>query len=341
MGTCVRITGWQDGKRVECAQDIERIHELIDAPGTLVWVDLDAEDQDVLDALAARLRLDPHAMEDALAPGERPKATQHRSHAFFTGYATRLADPSDGAGVHDSRLRTARVSGFVLPTALITVRPPSTEGDRVDLAPVERRWDEDPDALAHGVGALVHGLLDELVDGHFATIQQLDDAAEELEDRLFAVGGGSRRTEIQQRVYRLRKELVQLRRVVLPMWEVVAALMRFGAESAADDHALDGDFHDLYDHVIRATEWTESLRDMVSSIFETNLSLQDAHLNTVMKKLAGWAAVIAVPTAVTGWFGQNVPFPGNGQPVGLLYTVLAIVLGTGGVYALLRREDWI
>ena len=81
---------------------------------------------------------------------------------------------------------------------------------------------------------------------------------------------------------------------------------------------LDGWYDDLYDHVLRAAEWTESLRDMISSVFETNLSLQDARLNTVMKKLTGWAAIIAVPTAVTGWFGQNVPYPGFGHTSGSL-----------------------
>lgn len=104
---------------------------------------------------------------------------------------------------------------------------------------------------------------------------------------------------------------------------------------------LDGYFEDLYDHVLRAAEWTESLRDMVSSVFETNLSLQDARLNTVMKKLAGWAAVIAVPTAVTGWFGQNVPYPGFQTTLGLVQSVVAMVIGTVGLYVLFRKKDWI
>ena len=76
--------------------------------------------------------------------------------------------------------------------------------------------------------------------------------------------------------------------------------------------------------MLRATEWTESLRDMVTTIFETNLSLQDARLNTVMKKLTGWAAIIAVPTAVTGWFGQNVPYPGFGKPSGCWLSTVVI-----------------
>jgi magnesium transporter len=93
--------------------------------------------------------------------------------------------------------------------------------------------------------------------------------------------------------------------------------------------------------VIRAAEWTESLRDMVSSVFETNLSLQDARLNEVMKKLAAWAAIIAVPTAVTGWFGQNIPYPGFGDATGLVQSIVLMVVGTIGLYILFRKVDWI
>ncbi|GCE37033.1 Magnesium and cobalt transport protein CorA [Rhodococcus wratislaviensis] len=91
----------------------------------------------------------------------------------------------------------------------------------------------------------------------------------------------------------------------------------------------------------RAAEWTESLRDMVVTVFETNLSLQDARLNTVMKKLTGWAAIIAVPTAVTGWFGQNVLFPGVGQVSGTIVSTVVIVTSASLLYVLFRRRDWL
>ena len=104
---------------------------------------------------------------------------------------------------------------------------------------------------------------------------------------------------------------------------------------------MDGEFNDLYDHVLRASEWTESLRDMVASVFETNLSLQDARLNTIMKKLASWGAIIAVPTAVTGWFGQNLPYWGYDSSWGLWQSVVLIVIGSVGLYWLFRRNEWL
>src|SRR6202000_718649 len=112
--------------------------------------------------------------------------------------------------------------------------------------------------------------------------------------------------------YRIRRDLVDLRRVVLPMREVVNAVLRY-RQSIHGASELTSWYDHLYDHVLRAAEGTESLRDMITTMFETNLSLQDARLNTVMKKLTSWAAIIAVPTAVTGYFGQNVPYPGLGE----------------------------
>ncbi|ANS31422.1 metal ion transport protein [Rhodococcus opacus] len=113
-------------------------------------------------------------------------------------------------------------------------------------------------------------------------IQALDDAIEDLEAGLFDDHGHPH--AVQRRTYRVRKELVELRRVVLPMREVIGTVMRHRAERG-NTAELDSWYTDLYGHVIRAAEWTESLRDMVTTVFETNLSLQDARLNTVMKKL--------------------------------------------------------
>src|SRR4051795_7016936 len=135
-------------------------------------------------------------------------------------------------------------------------------------------------------------MLDLLVDGHFAAVQELDDLIEGLEDVLFDEQPRSR--ELQRRSFEMRKSLVVLRRVVLPMREVVNQLIR--RDTGIVDAAMAPYFQDVYDHVLRATEWTESLRDLVSTIVETNLTLQGNRLNVITKKVTSWAAIIAVPT---------------------------------------------
>ena len=93
--------------------------------------------------------------------------------------------------------------------------------------------------------------------------------------------------------------------------------------------------------MLRAAEWTESLRDIISSIFETNLSLSDARMNAVMKKLTSWAAIIAVPTAITGYFGQNVPYPGFSETSGFWLSVATIVIAASGLWLLFKRKGWL
>src|SRR5205807_6435433 len=129
---------------------------------------------------------------------------------------------------------------------------------------------------------------------------------------------------VQRRSFELRKSLVQLRRVVLPMREVVNSLMR--RDLRIVDDAMGPYYQDVYDHVLRATEWTESLRDLVTTILETNLTIQSNRLNTITKKVTGWAAIIAVPTLITGFYGMNVPYPGFGNDWGFGFSIGLIVV---------------
>ncbi|MEP6798398.1 MAG: magnesium transporter CorA family protein, partial [Lapillicoccus sp.] len=318
----------------------EKISDYLEQDGCLVWVDICDPDSQQLRDLATELTLDPMAVEDAVGHAERAKATRYASHTFITAYSVKVA-AADGDSatpkpfdVSKSGLTVSRVSAFVLRRGIVTVR----RGHDFDMAAVVHRWEDNADLLKFGPGALVHGLLDEVVDSHFAAVQVLDDEIEGLEDDLFDDNAGGK--VMQQRTYRVRKDLVELRRVVLPMREVVNAVLRHRKDLDAPEE-LNSWYDDLYDHVLRASEWTESLRDLVTTVFETNLSLQDSRLNTVMKKLTAWAAIIAVPTAVTGYFGQNVPYPGFQQEWGFLLSV-AVILGIGvGLYALFKRKDWL
>src|SRR6266511_4022881 len=199
------------------------------------------------------------------------------------------------------------------------------------------RYQDHSFLTAYGVGFLLWGLLDVIVDGHFTTVQQLDEAIEGLEDLLFdepSHGG-----EVQRRSFELRKSLVLLRRVVLPMREVVNTLLR--RDLGVVDDTMGPYFQDVYDHVLRATEWTESLRDLVSTILETNLTIQGNRLNSIMKKVTSWAAIIAVPTAVTGFYGMNVLYPGFSQHAGFVTSVALVVVLSGGLYLLFKRLDWL
>ncbi|GAA3525479.1 hypothetical protein GCM10022419_000190 [Nonomuraea rosea] len=132
---------------------------------------------------------------------------------------------------------------------------------------------------------------------------------------------------------------MRFRRIVLPMREVVNSLLRhdlFVAEAAMAPY-----FQDVHDHIMRITEWTESLRELVSNVREAQLSMQGYHLNDIMKKVTSWAAIIAVPTMITGFYGQNLPFPGSGQPIGVWTSATIMSVSSAALYSIFRRRNWI
>ena len=330
--TTIRSLQWHEGVQVAKNFPLEDLDEHLVTQGDLVWLDVRDPDASTMATLAEELSLDPLSVEDALSARERPKATIYPKHVFVTVTAATLVEDDDPG---ETQLRASQISAFVLPRGLVTVR----RDDSFDMDAVVAHWNDNRHLLKHGISALLYGLLDQVVDGHFEAVTRLDDDLEELEDQLFETS--SLNHDMQRNTFRFRKDLVKLRRIVLPMREVVNTVRRLSDGINARSNEMERYYEDLYDHVLRVSEWTESLRDMISSIFETNLSLQDARLNTVMKKLAGWGAVIAVPTAVTGWFGQNIPYPGFASWLGLVQAAAIIFLGTVGLYLYLRRKDWI
>jgi magnesium transporter len=222
---------------------------------------------------------------------------------------------------------------FVTRNALVTVR--SDEG--FDLDEVIRRWDNTPGLAASGVSQLLHGVLDYVVDTHFAAVQQLDDAVEGLEDRLF--DDTTTDATMQRRTFELRKSLVTMRRLVLPMREVLNTLMRRDLDIV--DAKAQPYFQDVYDNAVRAGEWTDSLRDLVQNMLETRLTVRSNRLNVIMKKVTSWAAIIAVPTAVTGFYGQNLPYPGNGQQWGFWVSTGVTVIASVSLYVMFKLRDWL
>jgi magnesium transporter len=123
------------------------------------------------------------------------------------------------------------------------------------------------------------------------------------------------------------------------MREVVNSLLR--RDLRVVTARMEPYYQDVYDHVLRATEWTESLRDLVNSILETNITIQGNRMNLIMKKVTSWAAIIAVPTAITGFYGQNLPYPGFGKESGLIVSI-SLIVGIGALlYVAFKRWEWL
>jgi magnesium transporter len=317
---------YRDGVLVEEGFDVARVSDHLDVEGTVVWLDLLMPSAADLDVLVEELGLHPLAVEDAVHEHQRPKLDKYDDHLFLSSYVASL-DPKT------FELAVREISAFITDRAFVTIR--KTEELRVE--PLLERWDANKQLAASGVAYLLHGLLDLLVDGHFNAVEQLDEQIDGLEDVLFDDQPRSR--ELQRASFEVRKSLVVLRRVVLPMREVVNSLLR--RDLGVVDDRMQPYYQDVYDHVLRASEWTESLRDLVATILETNLTLQGNRLNEVMRNLTSWAAILAVTTAVTGFYGQNVPYPGFGKESGYYVSVIVLVATAGGMYAVFKRRGWL
>jgi magnesium transporter len=329
-GALAHTRAYQGGQLTASDFAVDDIPGHLRDPDAVVWLDLCDPSAEELARIAARLGLHELAVEDALQEHQRPKFDRYTTHEFINLYSASL-DARTG------RLHTSELAAFITDKVLVTVR----KDDRFDMKAVMHRWDTAGDLPGPQLAVLVHGLLDVVVDGHYQAVQDLDERIEVLEDAVFDEQGAqqAQQGDIQRLSFQLRKSLVNLRRTIAPMRDLLGALMHRDQRISGSE--LLPYFEDVHDQVLRATEWADSLRDLVTTILDTRLAVQSNRLNIISKKVTGWAAIIAVPTAITGFYGQNVPYPGFSAVSGVITSGALIVLASLVLYVIFRRKDWI
>jgi magnesium transporter len=316
---------WKGSETVAVDFPIEDVSDHLDDPDQFVWVDLCAPGADLLRQLEEELGLHELAVEDALSEHQRPKLDRYPNHQFVTCHAIRI-EP-------DGVIVKTEIDCFVGTRWLITVR----KDEGFPIEPLKARWEQSQHLMGHGVGFLLYALLDLVVDGYFEAVNEFDDYYDAVSEGLFADTPLEPR---QQRAwFDTRRNLVQFHRLIVPMREVVSGLMR--RELGSVEEPLYPYYQDLYDHVLRVVESTDALRDLVATIVETNLSLRDYRQNQIMKKVTSWAAIIAVPTLVTGYYGMNVPYPGFARHWGAWLSTALMVTIVTALFAIFRRKDWL
>jgi magnesium transporter len=265
-------------------------------------------------------------VEDALSEHQRPKLDHYSSHSFLSCQAVSL---DSSAAV----MAETEVNAFIGKRWLVTVR--KDEGFPIDQ--VVARWDRSTDLAVHGVSYLLYGLLDTVVDGYFTTVEQFDEFYDVISEDIFAEKAIP--PSEQKHWFQMRRALTRFHRLVVPMREIVSGLLR--RENSAVTDAIYPYYQDVYDHVLRVSEATDALRDLIAGIVEANLSLRDYRTNQIAKQVTSWAAIIAVPTLITGWYGMNVPYPGFGKPWGVWVAAALVVSLSGGLYVVFKRRGWL
>jgi magnesium transporter len=297
-------------------------------PKAVLWLDLYDPDETDLLAVAAEFELHRLAVEDAVHDHQRPKVDRYPGHLFMNVYAVEV-----NADRPAPSLDKDEISAFITERALITVRKsPSDTQKFID------RWDAEAElGVAGGVGFLVYGLLDVVVDGHFEAAGALDEAMDKTEDVILEEGGAPRAVRLYG--FALRKTLAALRRSVAPMPDLIAQVMHPDIQLV--DDSLEPFYRDVDDHARRATDTIDHARERINGLLQADLTEQSNELNDITRKLAAWAAIIAVPTAVTGYFGQNLPFPGYEKFSGFVASLAMIIVVASGLYWYFKHRGWL
>jgi magnesium transporter len=194
-----------------------------------------------------------------------------------------------------------------------------------------------PELLSKGQGFVLYAIMDFIVDRYFPVVDDMQRDLQDIEDLIFK---GKPSRETTEQIYLLKRELLEVKRAVSPLVDICNRLMRFDIKSISAD--TQPYFRDIYDHVVRINEMVDNTRELLNTALEANFSLISISQNDTSKKFAGWAAIIAVPTMVAGFWGMNFRvMPEAQSPYGFYYIILGTVVVCLLLYAFFRRSGWL
>jgi len=278
----ISCVAYKDGHKIADI-GIDEVQNYVSQPGFLVWVALREPDAETLDRLQHLLGLHPLAVEDARNGHQRPKVEDYGDSLFAV---MQIIEP-DGA-----ELRVGEVAVFAGRNYVVSVRSHAERG----FQEVRARCEREPELLRLGSGFVLYALADAVVDRYFPLLDLLEAELESVEERIFA-NNGSPRANIEA-LYDLKNRLMIVKHAVAPLLEGVSNLS--GARVPALCAGLREYFRDVYDHLLRLNQTIESIRDSVATATSVNLSMISLQENETMKRLAAYAALIAVPTLIAG-----------------------------------------
>ena len=313
----------RDGTRIGDIS-IDAISDVLEQPDTFVWVGLHEPDEPLLEKLQEEFDLHDLAIEDAHHAHQRTKIEAYGDSLFIVVQTAQLV-----AG----KLALGETHIFLGPRYLVTVR----HGASLSYAPARRTCEHSPELLALGPSYGLYGVLDFIVDNLLPIVRDFREELQELEQDIFAE---TFNRETVKRLYDMQRDLMTLRLAVAPMQDVISQLVRLHPNLIPDD--LRAYFRDVYDHVFRVNESVSAMREMLGATININLSLVSFGQNEVMKKLAGWAAMLAAPTLITSWYGMNFHhMPELDKPWAYPTMIVLVVTVVGGIFAWLRKSRWL
>ena len=324
MNEVVNCAAYSQGRRVTNVE-LHDVHEVLKEANQFVWIGLQEPSAEVLKSVQEEFGLHELAVEDASNAHQRPKVELYGDSIFVVLRTVQMNK--------DHHIEFGETHFFVGPNFIVTIR----HGASVTYANVRTRCESTPQLLSKGQGFVLYALMDFIVDQYFPVIHELEQELQVVEDKVFKEKPSRATTE---HIYQLKRELLEVKRIISPLVDICNRLMRFDIKCISEETRPY--FRDVYDHAIRINEVVDNTRELLNTALEANFSLISISQNDVSKKFAAWAAILAVPTMVAGFYGMNFRFMPElqwqfGYPAVVIFTISACVL----VYYFFRRSGWL
>jgi magnesium transporter len=319
----IRCVVYQNGKKIA---DIEpqQIHEYVAKQDCFVWVALYEPDTATLASMQEEFDLHPLAVEDAGHGEQRPKIEEYGDSLFAVLHMLEL---------ENGELKSGALHMFVGRNYILSVRKGAQKG----FQDVRARCEREPELLERGSGYVLYALMDAVVDRYFPVIQHIETELERIEEQIFA--NQSPRENIEQ-LYALKQKLTASKHAVAPLLDALTNLS--GTRVPLACVGMQEYFRDISDHLQRLNQTIETVRDTIATAISVNLSMITLHESETMKRLAAYAALIAIPTLIVGVYGMNFDhMPELRWKYGYAAVLGAMLAIDSFVFYLLRKAKWL
>ena len=324
MKEIINCAAYSAGRRIADVE-LHDVHEVLKDTSQFVWIGLHEPSEEVLEKVQLEFGLHDLAVEDAHNAHQRPKVELYGDSLFIVLRTAHIAKKR--------QTEFGETHFFVGPNFIVTIR----HGSGVSYAEVRNRCEGTPEMLSKGQGFALYSVMDFIVDQYFPVVHEMELELQAIEDKIFKEKPSRETTE---QIYDLKRELLEVKRAVSPLVDICNRLMRLDVKWISEDTRPY--FRDVYDHVVRINEMVENTRELLNTAMEANFSLISISQSDVSRKFAGWAAIIAVPTMVAGFYGMNFSFIPEANSQYGFYSVILFTLGVCSLlYYLFRRSGWL
>ncbi|MBP6778340.1 MAG: magnesium/cobalt transporter CorA [Piscinibacter sp.] len=319
----INCVAYQEGRKLADIQ-IEEISERLKEPGCFVWVALFDASDDELRQMQEEFGLHELAVEDARHGHQRPKIEEYGDTVFVVMHLLE---------VEAGDITVGEVAIFVGPNFVLSVRNRSKQ----HFLGVRDRCEREPELLSHGAGFVFYALMDAVVDRYFPLLDDIETELDEIEERIFEAGTARENIEA---LYALKRRTVVLRHAVAPLLEVVGKL--HGGRVPAVCAPTQEYFRDVHDHLARINGAIDAIRETIGTAIQVNLSMVTIEESETTKRLAAWAAIFAVATALAGIWGMNFAHMPELEWVYGYPLALGMIASAGVfLYWRFRRAGWV